>query len=335
MKIAHVCLFVLMAFISGVTARSNRTAADTGAAAQWGYGYEDLRFDLEKWRQSPFVQIDSIGASVQNRALWMLTITEGDTTSKSRIFMHARTHPAEVQAFWVAQASIDFLVGNSQEAKRLRQSHIIHVVPMYNPDGVELGKARQNANNVDLESNWNAAVPEPEVIALRTQFEILMAKPNPIRVALNLHSDQYLCTRFFFYHDSAGTSPYYNQLEKTFVNDVQQAFPGGIEPWSSQISWKDSTQTKYPEGWWWKHYQEKVMALTYEDTNCPNASDFMLTGQALILGSSQFMDRNGLSIRVVRPNARNSMPFPNIRFRVDGKIEGGQTNPLRSLIYFR
>src|SRR4051812_11753121 len=43
---------------------------------QWGYGYDSLLLDLEQWRQHPEVKIDSIGASVQGRAIWMVSITD-------------------------------------------------------------------------------------------------------------------------------------------------------------------------------------------------------------------------------------------------------------------
>ena len=33
---------------------------------------------------------------------------------------------------------------------------------MYNPDGVELGLARENANGVDLEREWSKPDPQPE-----------------------------------------------------------------------------------------------------------------------------------------------------------------------------
>ena len=42
----------------------------------WGYGYDSLLVDLVRWGASPFVTVDSLGASVQNRALWELTIAD-------------------------------------------------------------------------------------------------------------------------------------------------------------------------------------------------------------------------------------------------------------------
>jgi hypothetical protein len=283
--------------------QAQTVSADTGAAAKWGYGYAEMLKDLDVWRQSPFVTIDSIGASTQGRAIHMVTIAEGvvsDSQPRPRIFWHARTHPSEVQALRVANAGIAYLLDTTVEARELRRGHLFHFVPMYNPDGVETGRPRENARGIDLESNWNHPTPEAEVLVLRSQFEKLMATPSKIQVAINLHSDRFNCTRFFFYHDSAGTSPHYTALEKTFIGDVQHHFPEGIESWHFVKSWADGFKPQYPESWWWKNHAEKVMALTYEDANCPNASAFEQTAQALLQGSADFIARKGVAIRMAR-----------------------------------
>jgi len=68
----------------------------------WGYGYSDLLNDLNNWDNVSFVSVDSIGASVQNRALWELTISNHlESTTLPRIYIHARTHPGEEESFWV------------------------------------------------------------------------------------------------------------------------------------------------------------------------------------------------------------------------------------------
>lgn len=313
----------LAAFLFTALPLQAQPSADSAAAAKWGYGYADLLADLQTWRQSPYVRVDSVGSSVQGRALWMVTVNEGDSASKSRIFLHARTHPAEVQAFHVAKAALNFLLGASDSAAQLRRKHIFHFIPMYNPDGVELGYARENANHIDIESNWNKPSLEPEVLALRAKFSELMATPQKIQVALNLHSDQFNCTRFFFYHDSAGTSPRFTQLEKTFIGDVQKHFEGGFEPWFFVQSWKDSTRTQYPEGWWWKNFQDTVMALTYEDSNCPDATAFDQTGQALLLGSSDYIARNGVGIHLAMKVRRASKLERGLWFRPGDRGEAG------------
>ena len=64
--------------------------------ANWGYGYDSLLVDLDRWTESQFVSIDSLGASIQNRAIWELTIADNpESSSNHRIYIHARTHPGE------------------------------------------------------------------------------------------------------------------------------------------------------------------------------------------------------------------------------------------------
>ena len=80
----------------------------------WGYNYDSLLLDLSRWRSSPFITIDSVGASVQNRALYLLTITDTtqDLSPRIRISIHARTHPSEVQSTWVTNEIIKFLINS-------------------------------------------------------------------------------------------------------------------------------------------------------------------------------------------------------------------------------
>ncbi len=285
--------------------------------SNWGYGYIDLLADLQRWEQSPYVRIDSIGTSVEGRVLWQLTITAeqpAKTSGKRTIFIHARTHPAEVQAFWVTNSIIEWLISDGEWARRLREQCLFYIIPMYNPDGVELGYARQNANGVDLESNWNADNPEPEVQALRARFEELMQSSQPIEVALNMHSS-YRCKRYFVYHHENGTSEEFTRLEKEFIGDVRSYYTK-IENWDYFVSWTNGTPLVYPESWFWLNYQEAVMALTYEDMNCDAAGEYDSTAFALLRGIADYLNLSVTKIAAAQP-VQHQVPllikglFPN------------------------
>ena len=74
---------------------------DIDRSLNWGYGYDDLLSDLSIWAQSPYVVIDSIGATVANRAIWELTISDNPSSDTyKRVYIHARTHPGEEESFW-------------------------------------------------------------------------------------------------------------------------------------------------------------------------------------------------------------------------------------------
>jgi len=159
---------------------------------------------------------------------------------------------------------------------------------MYNPDGVELGYARQNAHGIDIESNWNSPAPEPEVLALRAQFESFMASAEPIKVALNMHSSS-KGKRYFVFHSPVGTSEYYAQLEKSFIGYVQSHSPGRIESWDYFVTWTLATAMQYPESWFWLNHAEAVMALTYEDIFYVTNGGFDSTANALLLGVDDYI----------------------------------------------
>ena len=257
----------------------------------WGYGYDSLLVDLNRWGQSPYVTIDSIGASVQNRALWQLTITSDNppgTTPRRTVFVHARTHPNEVQAWWVTNEIINLLLSEDPYAQFVRENCTVYIIPMYNPDGVELRYPRENANGIDIESNWNTNPLEPEVAVLKGRFTELMNSTAPIEVALNMHS-AIACKRFFVYHDEAGTSYQYTLFEQDFITGIRYYYLNGMEPWNYRVTWTSGTPLVYPESWFWINFQEAVMALTYEDMNCGSSGNYDSTAYAMLHGVIDYL----------------------------------------------
>jgi len=252
---------------------------------------------------------------VQNRAIYMLTIqdTAGSAAPRKRIWIHARTHPNEVQGTWVTNEIIAQLLGPATFARQMRNGCIFNIIPMINPDGVELKLARQNANHIDIESNWTAVPGEPEVQTLRRMFVALMGEPNPINIALNMHS-AYGTSRYFVYHTAAGTSTAYAAIEERFINAARSYFPGGIRPYDYFVSWTSTPALQYPESWFWQNHRENVLALTYEDMNDPSARAFDSTANALLHGIA---DELAITAPTGLPMAEN----------VPAQIELGQNWP--------
>ncbi len=256
----------------------------------WGYGYSNLQEDLKLWGANEFINIASIGKSTQGRELQELTISDfrTDVNQKKRIYIHARTHPNEVQSTYVTNEIVKLLVNDSKIGKDLREKCIFNILPMYNPDGVELEKPRENANNIDIESNWGSPSPEIEVVNLRNRFAELMTKDNPVQVALNMHS-AIACKRYFVYHHANGTSDAFAQKEQEFIGAIKEYFTEGIESYNYFVSWQNSTPDRYPESWWWNNYGEGVMALTYEDMNCGSAGFYDKTAYAILGGIASYL----------------------------------------------
>ncbi len=289
--------------------------------AGWGYNYDSLLIDLAKWETAPYISIDSIGASVQGRTIWRLTITDTAMASESRtrISIHARTHPNEVQSTWVTNEIIKILTDSSDLARILRENCIFNIVPMYNPDGVELGNGRTNANDVDLERNWDDEIMEPEAAALKKTFESYMASESPVRIALNMHSSG-ACKRFFVYHHETGTSQAFADDQKYFISSIRNYWSSGIENWDYFVSWVNNTPIHYPESWFWLNYHEGVMALTYEDMNCAEAGQFDKTADAILSGIKDYL---GLQNTLVYP-----IPFSASERETDMVSVSAYPNPV-------
>jgi hypothetical protein len=150
---------------------------------------------------------------------------------------------------------------------------------------------------VDIEANWSAPSPEPEVVAIRDAYAELLTQTPAVQLALNLHS-AFECNRFFWYHAAGGTSSLFAQREQAYIGNVQQRFSAAangvglldsIQSWSSHVSWTSAFNPVYPEGWWWNNAGAEVLALTYEDRKeCTNEGGWDLAAQALLGGALSY-----------------------------------------------
>lgn len=107
---------------------------------------------------------------------------------KPCLFISGRVHPGETPASWVMKGMLDFLVGDSPQAKVLRQTYVIFVVPMLNPDGVMYGNNRCGLAGVDLNRQWKLPVKgmHPTIYFLKN-FMIAQRKLRDIPLYIDLH----------------------------------------------------------------------------------------------------------------------------------------------------
>ncbi len=271
--------------ISSIFSQQNSTIPNN-ISANWSYSYDSTKVYLEELSHNPYVTIDSIGASVQGRAIWMVNILDQSQYFgiKHRVAIHARTHPNEVQSQWLTQSIIEILVGDSDLAKMLRRKVIFNIVPMYNPDGVEIESYRLNAHGIDLERNWFVEEPEPEVAALKKKYFEFMNSYTPLDLMLNMHGDVGEEKGYFYFHHENGTSTEFSEIQKHFISLTQKYYPNGIRDWNKSVSWIDGNPMLFPESWFWVNYQENVLAITFEEYPIESRIDatFDTTATALL-----------------------------------------------------
>jgi len=304
--------------------------SDIPSIQNWGYNYDSTLVFLKQVKKSPFIKIDSIGRSVQGRAIWMVTLqdTSVNYKPKYRVTLHARTHPSERQAQWITERMIEKLTNNGSITTSLRKNVIFNFITMHNPDGVELNIARQNANLVDLERNWFTNPHEPEVKAVKDKFLEFMNSTTPIRIALNMHG-AYANKGYFVFHHEKGTSPAFVLDQKKFISLVRLNWPDEFSDWNYFVSWTEGTPLLYPESWFWINYKEAVMAITVEEIyvsskyvpSIENKANALLYGIAGYLGLLTSVDDLSLPMQFMLsqnyPNPFN--PVTTINYSIPHK----------------
>jgi Zinc carboxypeptidase/Cytosolic carboxypeptidase N-terminal domain len=126
------------------------------------YTYTDLAKLLDAYEQDPrisqFCVRKNLCRSLGGNMMHYLTLTEPavleDLKKKEVVVITARVHPGETISSYMMLGVLNFLTGESDEAKTLRAKYIFKIIPMLNPDGVINGNYRCSLLGVDLNRRW-------------------------------------------------------------------------------------------------------------------------------------------------------------------------------------
>ncbi len=226
------------------------------------YTFSYLQKRIQKWEQSPFVSVDTIGYTDHNLPVEEIILTDPAVpdSNKYQVWIHARTHPGETPSSFHFDGIVQELLKNDDVIEYYRKNIIFHLIPFTNPEGVYYGRSRTNYFGVDVESNWNEteAQTSQEVKILKKRM-LEVNNKKVLSVFLNLHSQASpYCT--FWIHTPASTNSRYYRKEYQFAN-----LNTSDNPYFTQQDYSESSLKPYfPEGWLWDNFGSKVMALTYE-----------------------------------------------------------------------
>jgi len=252
-------------------------------ARTFPYTTADLASFLGSIAGHPAVQVQTLGASpVLRLPIQQITILDRTQLApKKTVWIHARTHAAETGPSFVLEGLIRTVLADDALGQALRSRYIFRIVPMHNPDGVDLGNYRTNGSSLNLENLWRFTAPDVYLDAdaplenqLLNRFGMVPALQDaaaPVVLALNLHaSNSDPDTAAFFYphfgSDPARYTPAQQNLwsrQLAFVEAVARAYDGRIEQPPAEGG-AGFLNTPFPETWWWTQRQDAVNAITLE-----------------------------------------------------------------------
>jgi len=210
-----------------------------------------------------------LGKSTQERAIWAI---ESRAETDDWLILVGRQHPPEVTGALAMLPFVETTLSNLSVANAFRQRFNILIVPMLNPDGVELGNWRHNVGGVDLNRDWKD-FKQAETRLVKEKLDSIIAKGGKIRFAVDFHSTW----KNLFYTmpvDYGLESP---KLSQTWLDNLAKVLPNfevDIRPGSS------------PGRGVFKQYISDtygVHAVTYEVGDHANRNEITIVGKTSAL----------------------------------------------------
>lgn len=159
-----------------------------------------------------------LGFSTQKRPIWAL---ESKTESNDWLILVGRQHPPEVTGALGMLPFVETVLSDLEAAKEFRTKYNILIVPLLNPDGVELGHWRHNMGGADLNRDWKD-FKQVETRLVRDRMKAIVEAGGKIRFALDFHSTW----KNLFYTMPLDYGLENPELAETWLDGLAKAMPG-------------------------------------------------------------------------------------------------------------
>ena len=141
--------------------------------------YESMLSYLEDLKKNyPFLEVETIGTSVQGRKIPMIHVVQKDSGKKVKVVLFCQQHGNEPSGKEAALLILKKIA--DEKGAGLYPNLDLYIIPSVNPDGNEAGK-RNNGSGEDLNRD-HLLLSQPEVAALHKIF--MRIKPE---VTLDVH----------------------------------------------------------------------------------------------------------------------------------------------------
>jgi len=112
------------------------------------------------------VNLIQVGSSKLNRPLYMMDSNIDGPKDKPTVVVLSRQHPPEVTGYLAMKSFVETILEPTELSKQFLENYRVLIVPIVNPDGVDLGHWRHNAGGIDLNRDWGTYYqPETRQIA--------------------------------------------------------------------------------------------------------------------------------------------------------------------------
>jgi predicted deacylase len=142
-------------------------------------------------------------------------------------------------------------VGDSELARNFRQEFKVLLVPLLNPDGLDLGHWRHNMGGVDLNRDWGTFA-QPETRAVRDAI-LAFKEQGPVLLHLDFHST---FNDVFYTQTDEPQSP--DPFTKPWLDGISRRFPDYEVKRSPSEPMRLTTSTS------WAYKTLGIPAITYE-----------------------------------------------------------------------
>lgn len=221
-------------------------------SAQENLPSEEVYTWIENKLKSSPSQKYTIGKTSLGRPIY--AYGSGNPKSDKRILIIGRQHPPEITGHYAYAGFVDYLLGDSPDAKAFQQDYYIYYIPVVNPDGVDLGHWRHNAHGVDINRDWDA-FNQLESQAIRDFLAKEIRGKRSLYFAVDFHSTG----SDIFYTVDAKLPSRFGSFIPDWITELKAKIPG-YEPQVKALYLGGPTYTAY--SYFYKTYNAE--SLVYE-----------------------------------------------------------------------
>ncbi|MCL8000618.1 M14 family metallopeptidase, partial [Brucella sp. 21LCYQ03] len=175
-------------------------------------------------------------------------------------------HRPEISRHYAYAGCVEYLLGNTSDAKAFRDEYYVYLIPVGNPDGVDGGHWRANAHGVDLNRDWDA-FHQPETRAFRDYFQKeIKEQDRELIFAIDFHST----AQDIHYTVDPSLPSRFPGFVPDWIAGLKKAIPG-YDPHIKPLYFEGPTFTAY--SYFYKNYDAEALVYEIGDDTEPRFID--------------------------------------------------------------